>query len=150
MARRGSPAARSSPARRDDHLLVRDGLQRPVLAHAVAVGHPAAEVAAALALVLLHLGDPLPDAVALGLGEGRGDGQEQLRQAVPGDVPAEVQQLPSGSGSTVPRRTRNGRGAKRWNGRWRPWGPVAASGGRCGPSCSSGAANGTRQTDEST
>ena len=52
-----------------------------------------AEIAAARFLVGLHLPDALSDAVTLGLGECGGDRQEQLGQAVAGNVAAKVEQM---------------------------------------------------------
>ena len=72
------------------------GLMRDQLA-VVAAPEPKrdfpAEVSAARLLVGLHLPDALADAIALGLGEGGGDRQEQLGQAVAGNVAAQVEQV---------------------------------------------------------
>ena len=52
-----------------------------------------AEISAARLLIRLHLANAFADAVALSLSEGGGDRQEQLGQAIAGDVPAEVEQM---------------------------------------------------------
>jgi hypothetical protein len=44
----------------------------------------------ALALILLHLGYPLADAITLSLGHGRENRENQLTDAVAGHVPAQV------------------------------------------------------------
>src|SRR5215213_3272076 len=59
----------------------------------VAERHLAPEIAPTRLLILLHVRDALPDAVALSLSKGGRDGQEELAQAVPGNVAAEVQQM---------------------------------------------------------
>jgi transcriptional regulator with XRE-family HTH domain len=77
-----------------DRLLL--GLMRHELA-VVAAPEPErnlpAEIATARLLVGLHLPDPLPNAITLGLSKGCGDGQEQLGQAIAGDVAAQVEQM---------------------------------------------------------
>src|SRR3954453_16369350 len=60
--------------------------QRSVLTDAVAERHFPAEIAPPPPLILLHIRDPLADAVALSLGKGGRNSEKQLTQAVPGDV----------------------------------------------------------------
>src|SRR3954471_8056470 len=64
------------------YLLLGDRHQLAVLAHPPAERHGAAEITAPPALVLLHFGDPLTNAVPLGLGDGGEDGEHQLADAV--------------------------------------------------------------------
>ena len=52
-----------------------------------------AEVSAARFLIGLHLPDAFANAVTLDLGEGSGDRQEQFRQAIAGDVAAQIEQV---------------------------------------------------------
>src|ERR1700733_10748592 len=77
-----------------DRLLL--GLMRHELA-VVAAPEPErylpAEIAAARLLVGLHLPDPLSNAITFGFGEGGSDRQEQFRQAIAGDVAAEIKQV---------------------------------------------------------
>lgn len=55
----------------NQHLFRRIGHKAAVVTHSEAEGDDTAEVAIALALVPLHLGHPLADAVPFGLGDRR-------------------------------------------------------------------------------
>ena len=81
-------------------------------------GDLAAEVSAAGLLVGLGLSDALTDAVALCLGEGGGDRQEELRQAVAGNVAAQIERVELhpllGFSTSRARRGLTGTGDRAW------------------------------------